>query len=280
MTPRPLHLFLLLGALLLPGLAPGDSGQIELIELNGRSAEELIPLLKPVVEPDGAITGTGYRLIVRGTDAQRREIHRLLEQLDRPPRRLLITVHMGQLSETERRGIEVGGRVDTGDAGAELGAPRSGQGASVKLHDTRSLRDADQRQQVQALEGEPAFIATGGERPYPSRVETWRGPLGGRGGAVEMQTVQATSGFYALARLRGDQVVVRISPQRESFDPVRPGAVEGQHIETTVSGPLGTWLPLGASGGTVRSEQQGIGHSASTAEQQTRPMWLKVDVLP
>lgn len=267
--------------------------RIELIELKGRTAEELIPLLKPVVEPGGALTGSGFKLIVRGTDAQHREIRRLLAELDKAPRRLLITVHMGELSQREREGFGVQIDRQVGDVGVELGtAPRRDQrgltighedsdgSASLRSYSTRSLSDAGQRQQVQTLEGEPAFIAVGSARPYPSRVESWEGPRGGSGEAVEFRYQQASSGFYAVARIRGDQVVVQASPRKEAFDRRSQGTIEGQAMWTTASGPLGSWLPLGGTGTRVDEQRSGIGRSVSTQQLQAQPIWLKVDLLP
>jgi hypothetical protein len=286
---RRCALWLLLG---LATAALADDTRIELIELQGRSAEELIPLLQPVVAPDGALSGSGYRLIVRATPAQLADIHRLLAELDQPPQRLLLTVQMGELSQADRReqqlqlrqqgtagSISVGGGTKGNDG--LLIERRDGQdSAAVRLHSTHSLRDAANRQQVQAVAGQPAFIATGSERPYPSQVESWRGPRGGRSGAVSMEYKQAVSGFYAVARLRGDQVVVQISPQREAFDERDQGTVNSQRIITTVSGPLDSWLALGGSGTSVYQQHGATGRSLSTQGLASRPMWLKVELAP
>jgi len=292
-TPASLRWLLLGLTLLLTSHAWSDATHIELIELKGRSAEELIPLLKPVVEPGGALTGTGYRLIVRATPAQHREIRRLLEQLDQPPKRLLITVHMGELSQREQQGGSLHIDKQTNGIGVELGEPprpgerglgisqQDGQGsASARLHNTRSVTDASNRQQVQAVEGEPAYIATGSERPYPSQIETWRSPRGGAGGSVAYDYKQASTGFYAVARIRDDQVVIQVSPQKEAFQRHGSGVVESQRIATTVSGPLGSWIQLGGVGASVSQRDSGLGRSVSTQQTQTQPVWLRVETLP
>jgi len=292
-TPASLRWLTLGLMLLLTGHAWADATRIELIELKGRSAEELIPLLKPLVEPGGALTGTGYRLIVRATPAQHREIRRLLEQLDQPPRRLLISVHMGELSQreqsggslhidkqTEHLGVELGEPPHPGDRGLGISQQSSSGSASARLHSTRSVTDASNRQQVQALEGEPAYITTGSERPYPSQIETWRSPRGGAGGSVAFDYKQATTGFYAVARIRGDQVVIQVSPQKEAFDRHGGGTVESQRIATTVSGPLGSWIPLGGVGASVSQRDSSLGRSVNTQQTQTQPVWLRVETLP
>lgn len=270
---------LLFAALLYCTAGWADDTRIELIELKGRPAAELIPLLQPLVAPDGAITGTGYRLIVRGTAEQQRAIRQLLDQLDQAPKRLLITVQMGQLSQAEQQQAQLDVRARTDGASVALGlAPEDS--ATVRLRSTRSVSDAVDRHQVQTLEGEPTFIVTGSEHPYPTRVETWQGPRGVTGGALDLAYKQAKSGFYALANVRGNDVVIRISPQRERFDEQGGGTIDSQHVETTVSGPLGGWIRIGAAGTATTGRQTGIGLSASTTEVDARPVWIKVELEP
>jgi hypothetical protein len=286
--------FLLLAAtlVLFAAHALADATRIELIELKGRTAEELIPLLQPLVKPGGALSGTGYRLIVRATPAQHREIRRLLEELDHAPQRLLISVHMGELALGERQGAAVGMERRLGDVGVNAGAPaperqpgltvteQDAHGSTrLRAYAERHLTDRGEGQQVQALEGEPAYIASGSDFPYPTRLGVWRGPRGG-GGAVEMQYRETRSGFFAVARLRGDQVTVRISPRREALLPQGGGVVQSQQIVTTVSGPLGHWIRLGASGGGSEVRDSTTGRSVTSRTLHSQPMWLKVERLP
>ena len=55
-------------------------------------AEELIPILQPLVEPGGVITGTGDTLFVRTSAANLGQLREALATLDRAPRQLFITV--------------------------------------------------------------------------------------------------------------------------------------------------------------------------------------------
>jgi hypothetical protein len=273
--------------------AAADATRIELIELKGRTAEELIPLLQPLVEPEGALSGSGYRLIVRATPAQQQEIRRLLEELDRAPRRLLITVHMGELGYRERQAAELAIDQPQGDATVRLGT--SGKpdarglnisqtdpavSASARLHSTRTYSAATDRQQVQTLEGQPAFIATGSDHPYPTHLETWQGPRGGSGGAVGIDYKQTATGFYAVARIRDGQVHVQVSPQKEKLRSDHSGTVDSQQLSTVASGPLGSWLLLGGSGTRGYRDSSHPGGTVTTRELKQQPIWLKVNLLP
>lgn len=269
-----------------------DNTRIELIQLQGRTAEELIPLLKPVVEPDGAITGSGFRLIVRATDAQHAEIKRLLAELDKAPRRLLITVHMGALSQTEQDeqrlqldkqagDVSVGiGLPPVNDRGVYIGQQDSTGSIAYQRSRTRSLSDAGNRQQVRATEGYPSYIATGLDYPYPSHIESWQGFHGSQGGTIGYDYKPVRTGFYALVRIRGDQALVEISPQKESLSSKYQGAVDTQHISTTVSGPLGGWIRIGETGISNDDRQRQATRSTTTRQLQTQPVWMRVEVLP
>lgn len=272
--------------------AAADNTHIELIQLKGRTAEELIPLLKPVVQPGGSLSGSGFRLIVRATEVQHAEIRRLLAELDQPPRRLLITVHMGELSQTEQNERRLHVDKQAGDVSVGIGLPPvSGQGAYVgqrdsagsmdyQQHSTRSLDDAVNRQQLRATEGYPSYIATGLDYPYPSHIQSWYGPEGNQGAIVGYDYKPVRSGFYALVRIRDDQALVEISPQKQRLSSKHQGAVDTQRIATTVSGPVGGWIRIGETGRSSRERRREPGRSTTTRQLQTQPVWLRVEILP
>lgn len=292
------HLMLAIALLTLClGPAQADNTSIELINLKGRTAEELIPLLMPVVKPNGALTGNGYRLIVKGTPEQQARIKQLLDELDHPPRRLLITVHMGELSQI--RDNEQSLRIDTGNGGVSghtsIGgvAPPSGSGLYIgqrdsegnltynnyRRYDSRTLRDKDNELQLSATEGYPAYIDTGLDYPYPSHFAQWQSPDGTQGSLIGFRYKPVRTGFYARVNLRGDEVVVDISPQQQALSSQYTGAVDSQRIISTVTGPLGQWIRIGGAGSVEQEQQTGIGYSARTHSTRDQPVWLRVEAL-
>jgi len=58
---------------------------LEIIELKGRHADEIIPIIKPFVSPDGSIAGINNQLIIRTSRENMQEIRSLLQRIDRPP---------------------------------------------------------------------------------------------------------------------------------------------------------------------------------------------------
>ena len=61
--------FLLLLSLVLHAAVAAAQGSLEVLPLRHRSAEQVIPVLRPLVEAGGVLSGQGYRLFVR-TSAQ------------------------------------------------------------------------------------------------------------------------------------------------------------------------------------------------------------------
>src|SRR5678816_1778749 len=75
---------------LIAGPVMGQS--LEVIDLKYRTAAEVIPVLQPLVEQGGALTGQDYKLFVRTSPANLRQLRAALEQIDRKPNQLLVSV--------------------------------------------------------------------------------------------------------------------------------------------------------------------------------------------
>ena len=98
---------------LLAGVAHAQQ-QLEIINLKSRTADQVLPQLRPFVEPGGTLSGMNNQIFLRASDANRRQIKELLAAIDRPPRRLLISVRQDADSTSSARGGEVSGRVSSG----------------------------------------------------------------------------------------------------------------------------------------------------------------------
>ncbi|MBZ0071011.1 MAG: hypothetical protein K8I04_04720 [Gammaproteobacteria bacterium] len=244
--------------------------RIELIPLQNRSAEELMPLIRPLLDRNEALSGTGYQLIVRATPQRQEELRALIAQLDQAARQLRISVRRAAHEEIERERIQ--GTVDLGAAAGAVEAR-----GRVILRSTRDKGGERNHYEVTAREGTPAYILTGEAFPVPTRSGHVRD---GRVVITEgIDYQELSSGFYALARTHDGEVTVDISPQREVLDPRGSGRIQTTALITTVRGRLGDWLELG--GTHQRHTQEGGGLLRSTrnrdATQQT--LWLRVEVV-
>ena len=259
-------LFGLLLAVLSTGVMAAD--RIEVVPLQNRSAAELIPLVRPMLDEGEALSGTGYQLILRAAPARQDEIRALIAQLDRATQTLRISVRRASRETIERERVQ--GHVAIGTQGNELEL----RGRAI----VRSTADKDDERnqfQVTALEGTPAYIHTGEAFPVPTQtgmIVNGR-PVVTQG--VEYQ--QLHSGFYALARVQGPEVIVDISPQRETLGPHGRDRIQTTSLTTTVRGRLGEWLELGGTSQQRNHQSGGLVRSTRDKGATEQTLWLKVE---
>ena len=103
---------------------------------------------------------------------------------------------------------------------------------------TRSSNDSQNAHFVTTLEGSPALIQTGQAIPYLYSS-------GFYGDGIDYRDV--SSGFYVTPRTNGDRVTLDIAPQLEHADPQNRGVIDTRRAQTSASGRLGEWIPLGGA---------------------------------
>ena len=147
---------------------------LEVISLSHRTADQVLDTLRPLLEPGGVLTGQGNQLIVRASAANIAQIRRALDAIDRPQRRLQVSVRFDDAGEASRRDLGAGGTISNRGARVEVRGEESQE---------RALERVDQR--VTTLDGGRATIMTG-------RVE------------------EMTSGFEVVPRVAGNMVTMQI----------------------------------------------------------------------
>ena len=228
-------------------LATPASGQhaLEIIALRHRSADQVIPALRPLMEPGATLTGQGTQLIVRTSPANLAELRRALEAIDRPSRRLQILVRHDE-------------SIDRGSHNAGVGGRFSEKGARVEVQAIERQSQVAERvdQRIQVLEGGRAFIASG--RSVPAFD-----------GSVTRETA---TGFEAVPRLFGDRVQVDIVQRRESLE-------RQSGLSTTVSARLGEWFEVGGANEDAARRDRGLLSERAGRGAESRRVWLKVEEL-
>jgi hypothetical protein len=219
---------------------------LEIITLRHRTAEQVLPGLRPLLEPGATLSGQGNQLFVRTSAANLTDVRLALDVLDAPQRRLLISVRFDEARDIATRELGASGRIGARDSQVE-----------IRAQDTRSQGAERVDQRVQALDGARATIMTGASRPLRQRqyIQTPAGVV-----SQEVSVVQElASGFDVIPRVTGDRVQVEVAQQRET-------PVAYQRAATTASGRLGEWFELGSV--------------AMTSSGETRRVWMRVDELP
>jgi hypothetical protein len=250
--------------------------EVEVIPLKYRTAEQIIPTVRPLVEPGGAVSGMQNTLVIRASRANIEQLRQVVATLDRMPRRLLISVRQDSGGSFEASGARASGTVSSGDVRVGVNEPpRRDSGVSVSAYDSRATRDSSMTSQVQALEGRPAYISAGQSVPVQGRVVTQT-----PSGTIVQNTTtyqNVSSGFYVIPRVSGDRVFLDIAPQSASPGRTGPGSANYQQIVTTASGRLGEWFALGGIDQAATRSQSGVLQGSSGTRVGTSSVWVKVD---
>lgn len=259
----------LITALLLLLAAAGLFAQsLEIIELRNRPAEQILPVIQPLLGKEGTASGSGFQLIVRTTPANLAQIRQVVASLDRAPRQLVI--HVRQTFGAAGAASGVGGQV--------ILAPGD-SGARANLWNNSGTAQDNVAQQVRVLEGNQAYINTG-----TSTLVTQRTVTRTVGGSVIQESVvprDYNTGFYVTPRVNGQTVFLDIGAQRDT--PLGSGAGMGKgaasvnRVVSTVSGRLGEWIELGGVNLAQSAETSGVLARSSDAGSQERRVLVRVE---
>ena len=251
---------------------------IEVIALQSRTVDEVLPLLQPFVGSDATLTGMGSRLVIKAAPRQVDEIRQLLAELDRPPRQLRITVDKDDDTLRGSRGYNASADIKLGDNSQisinSPGKPVDSSRAHVQLRDRSTTTTRTSKQFVQAMEGQPAYISSGLRVP----LRTTDGYYGA-GGPYYRSTTQlydVTGGFYVVPRVSGEVVTLEIM-QHDDRPGRQRGVIDTQRVNTQVQGRLGDWIDLGGLDQSEASQQDGIGRSINSQQGQLQGIRVKVE---
>lgn len=269
--PAPLRYWLCI-ALAAVGMAStvayGDN--LKVITLQHRSAEEIIPLIKPMVEQaGGVVTGTGHKLILRGQDADLAQITGLVQQLDTPPRQLRITLRQSRYGEPGSSGHKVSVHPGNSDSNPT--------DTTARVYSTRKHDQDATTQRIQVQEGHWATIDMTLQVPVVEQVVDVTGGQERVLNAVKYKDL--ATGFAVRAMIHGDQATVDIMPHKAGLDNEQGGTIQSQAAATTVSGKVGGWIDIGGAVGDITEHERGTISTGDRHRKDERHIMLKVEVL-
>jgi len=283
------YLVTLLSSLgLLAAAAWADS--IETIQLQNRPAEEIIPIIKPMLGANDSVTGQGFQLFIRTTPENLAQVKQMVSKLDVAAKLLQISVFQG--NDRDLRALSMDGSVKYQDSNANVSIGSTGntsrggdvhlstRGGSATSHtlSTRGRLSDNPIHTLRITEGTSGYIETGESIPYFSAGGGWfSGRRGFIGGDVAYKDVN--TGFYVLPRIHGDQVILDVSPFKQSQSKTRGGDINTQSASTQITGKLGQWLAIGGTTEQVQRSSTSIGSSHSTQSRNNESIWIKADLV-
>lgn len=266
--------------ILLWALNSAVADELEVLQLQYRSVNEVLPVLQPLLEPGGTLTGMNDQLILRTSAKNRSQIKAVLARIDLAPRQLVIYVRQNMNQQQQNHGISVNGQIS---AGGVLVAVPPNQRPTARLSDgnvnldvQNSQRNSQEAadQMVRVIDGGAAYISAGVSIPMPMQSIQY-GPYGA---VISTATVYQDlgSGFYATPRVTGERVTLDISPQQTSAQTGQYGSRNVQRLTTTVQTRLGEWVQIGGTDSNNTQTASQLLGQGSQSQQSQRGVWLKV----
>lgn len=228
-------------AALFTAFIPASNAQqaLEIIPLRYRTVEQVLPSLQPLLEPGATLSGSRGQLFLRASPSNADDIKRALATIDRPAKRLQISVRLDDTLERERRDLQASGSIGSG-----------GVRFRGSAQDSRTNTGERVDQRVQVLEGSQATIFAGRSNDYQD--------LG--------------SGFAVVPRLSGGLVHLELVQQHQA-------GLQGQRLSTSTTARLGEWTELGAMAQSSARDDRGIGSASGRHASQSKRVWVKVETL-
>ena len=275
-------IFLALLAMSLVMVGPSFADQndpLQIIDLKNRPADEIIPVIKPMLKPNDAITGTGFQLFLR-TDAKTlEEVTRLLQVMDKAPRNLVIKVRNNLEASSKSTDINTSANYEViDDVRVVVGDnPPRDNGAKVRVNSNKNTTQRDTEHMIRVIEGGQAFITAGEIRPYEHRTI-----IRHRNGVSVYDSVDyqdVTSGFYVTPRLTGNNnVSLQVQPHYRSISDKRSGTIDVQEADTTLQTKLGEWVQIGGIDTDENSKDSGILSTSRNSGNKQSAIFIKVEL--
>lgn len=247
------------------------------IPVDFRSAEEVLPLVEPLLSDQGKAVADprSNALVVTDTPEAIGAIRSFLTRADQPARQVTVRVRFVQTGAQTDRSVSVGGAISVktwtiGTAGAKPDQVRVKAGQTSRSH-----REASESF-VRTASGSAAYIAAGRDIPYRERWVR----LGRRHAVIGENTVfqRVETGMEVTPVVTGRTALVTIVPRIGYVDESgRTGQARFAQAATELNVPLGQWVSIGGTTSASREVIDAILASGSGSGQESLTIDLMVE---
>jgi type II secretory pathway component GspD/PulD (secretin) len=289
-SPIRQFLFAFLASLFWIAAAPlshAAESELRVIPLKHRLADEVVPVVRPLLAPGESVSGMDSRLIVRATPRTFAQIERLLAVIDTPRRNLRISVRHAGESERVQDSQGVSGDVRRGNArivvtngtrstgGVTVG--HTGPDGNVQLRSERHVttkRDTS-TQDLMVQDGGRAFLRVGESIP---QVQPFLALVGSRLGVVTgIQYQDVTTGFEVEPRILGEQIQLTVTPRLAFRSNQGAQTVNFLELRTVVTVKPGEWVDLGGAVESANEVNRQILSTRSSTDSEDSRFLIRVD---
>ena len=252
---------------------------IHYFDLKNRPADEVIPLLKPLLNSNEAISGDGYQLFIKTSAQRQQEIETLIFSIDKAIKSFRISVTNDEFVASQESNIDASITARSGDAEVNVGRyPPKKSGVTVNI-DTRNTEDkSDKTQFIRVQEGKPAFISRESLHIIPiySYIQRPNGNF-----LIEHNHLSPSKkdGFYVLARSADDQTAnINIQSTSSNRQTYQGYGQDQTYVDTTLRVPLGEWFEIGGNTDTRETQSDGVLYRTKKNEQRYKKIFLNIEL--
>lgn len=247
--------------------------EFKIITLQHQFAENLLPIISPMVGIDGTATGMNNQLILRASPERMREIEATIQQLDitRVNRRITINTNTSSQRQHNRTEASGGVKIDNITIGNDRKSSKNNN--HIILERNHRYTQNNSNQFLNVLDGERAFVQTGQIVPFTQewititrryiqidRITNWR---------------EITTGFAIRPMTIGHQVELEITPRIASLN--NQGTIDFEELTTTLRVSLNEWIDIGATMQNHDDISRKILGQSNTTSSQYSSLMIKVD---
>ena len=219
------------------------AAQFKIVTLQHRFAEDILPIVQPLVDSGGTISGMQNHLIIRTSAENMAEIEQIIHTLDVARQNFKITVSRQDYTNNSNSNTNITARKRIGNVEITTGDdPKNSQGgAHIQLNDRQTKTQNNIDQFINVTDGERAYISVGQSVPFTQEWVT----LTRRYISVQRSTefIDISTGFSVRSRSIGKQIEVEITPRIAQLN--RNASIDFEELATTVRVNRGEWFDLG-----------------------------------
>lgn len=255
------------------------ANSIQYFDLKNRTAEEVIPLVQPLLQENEAISGSGYRLFIKTTPKRKQEIDELLAVIDKAIKNLRISVTNDEYVISDENNINASINARKGDAEVIVGKhKRENSGVTLEIDTRRTEDKSDKTQFVQVQEGKPAYISRESLHIIPIYAYVQR-PNGNFLIEHNQLTPSKQDGFYVIARISDENSAnVNIQSTSSNRRTYQGYGQDQTSVDTSLQVPLGQWFEIGGNTDTREENSKGILYRSKKNQQRYNKIFLKIEL--
>lgn len=252
---------------------------MEVIELQHREVNEIIPIIKPFLNSGDRISGMRNQLIVKTSPETLTQIKNIIQGLDKALHRLSISVKYARETQQARDDSAFSGKATITRTAKDADKDRvKAQGDfSARITRTQSDEDKYSTQQIQVMEGHWASFSIGQLTP----VTTSSVNVSGVATSLQTETryKKTGTGFRVLPTVHNKHVTLKIAPHYSKPDTIDKRKTDFLSAQTEITGELGKWLDIGGTSISINQDPKSKHYSSKRSFSDERRIWVKVDMI-